>query len=332
VAAGPAEGTAVTVNRPGTVTTGVRLREKPYTSAALIEYWSTTAQKEPELFMPVGAAVLVVARTVEKEKVGDWSNYWYRIEFSTEKQGKVQAWAYGEFIAVGAAAGPASGPPMVLVEGGVFQMGDAGGGDTERPAHTVKVSSFQLGKYEVTQSEWVAVMGSNPSNQRAGGVPVEQVSWLDAVDFCNRLSAKEGLNPSYIISGTAVSWDSSKNGYRLPTEAEWEYAARGGKLSRGYPYAGGNADRAADPEWSQPNEIGLYYMSGRVWEWCWDWYGSYSADAQTDPAGPSTGSKRVIRGGSFFYDGIGAKVANRGSIDPAAGNFNTGFRVARHAS
>jgi formylglycine-generating enzyme required for sulfatase activity len=242
------------------------------------------------------------------------------------------------------AAVAATTPEMVLVEGGTFQMWDTavGGTSDEWPVHSVTLSSFYVGKYEVTQKEWVAVMGSNPSSFKGDDNPVESVSWLDAVDFCNRLSAKEGLQPCYTISGTSVSCDFSKNGYRLPTEAEWEYAAKGGGSSRGYTYAGGND--AGSVAWyddnsgrtthavggKQANELGLYDMSGNVWEWCWDWHGGYSGGSQTDPRGPSSGSERRLRGGSWGASGPLLRLDSflKRSL-PGTPNGDVGFRVAR---
>jgi sulfatase modifying factor 1 len=205
----------------------------------------------------------------------------------------------------------------------------------------VTVSSFYLGKYEVTQKQWVAVMGSNPSYSKGDERPVEQVSWLDVVDFCNRLSAKEGLQPCCTITGTSVSCDFGRNGYRLPTEAEWEYAAKGGRPSRGYTYVGGNDAGAV--EWNdsnsgntthavggkQANELGLYDMSGNVWEWCWDWYGSYGAGAQTDPRGPSSGQYRLLRGGSAINGVTYLRAAYRCYYVPGDRYAFVGFRLAR---
>ena len=130
---------------------------------------------------------------------------------------------------------------MVHVEGGSFDMGSTSGFSDEKPVHQVTVSSFYISKYEVTQKLYEEVMGNNPSDFRGENNPVEQVTWYDAVKFCNVLSRKDGLNPVYTISGSTVSADWSANGYRLPTEAEWEYAARGGNKSRGYKYAGCNS-------------------------------------------------------------------------------------------
>ena len=186
---------------------------------------------------------------------------------------------------------------MVYVEGGTFTMGGTSeqgsdAFDDENPTHRVTLSAFHIGKYEVTQGLWREVMGSNPSFHQAGDdYPVEMLSWEDCQEFVRKLNARTGLN------------------FRLPTEAEWEYAARGGRKSRGYKYSGSNS--LGDVAWYEasigdgthpvgrksPNELGLYDMSGNVYEWCQDWYGRYGSSGQTDPAGPSRGSIRVLRGG-----------------------------------
>ena len=233
---------------------------------------------------------------------------------------------------------PVSGN-MVRINGGTFQMGSNNGDSDEKPVHTVTVSSFYMGKYEVTQKEWTAVMGSNPSSFTGDNLPVENVSWYSAVEYCNKRSQREGLTPAYTVSGTNVTWNKNANGYRLPTEAEWEYAAKGGNGSPGnYTYAGSNnADEVAWYSGSKtqnvgtkkPNGLGLYDMSGNVWEWCWDWYGSYSSAAQTDPAGASSGSTRVLRGGSWGRTAEYVRSASRGDYYPSDWILNIGFRVVR---
>ncbi|MDR1763165.1 MAG: formylglycine-generating enzyme family protein [Dysgonamonadaceae bacterium] len=201
------------------------------------------------------------------------------------------------------------GIEMIAVEGGTFLMGaqktdpnapnyDADAQDnkwnSESPVHKVTLSDYFIGKYPVTQAQWKAVMGNNPSFFVGDNLPVEQVSWNDVQDFIRKLNQKTGKN------------------YRLPTEAEWEFAARGGNQSRDYKYSGSNtddnvawcnanSDRKTHPVGTkQANELGIYDMSGNVWEWCSDWYGDYSSDSQTNPRGASTGSNRVLRGGSWY--------------------------------
>jgi formylglycine-generating enzyme required for sulfatase activity len=234
---------------------------------------------------------------------------------------------------------------MIPIQGGTFMMGSNSGDSDEKPVHQVSVSSFELGKYEVTQEQYQKVMGNNPSSFQNGNDapkrPVEQVSWYDAVNFCNRLSEMQGLQKVYTINGFVVSADFSKGGYRLPTEAEWEYAARGGSQTRGYTYSGSNDVNQVG--WSYdnsgnithavgtkaPNELGLYDMSGNIWEWCWDLYGKYSAKNQTDPVGTASGDARVIRGGGWGINASGLRSANRDDDSPDNRYINLGFRILR---
>ena len=216
---------------------------------------------------------------------------------------------------------------MVAVEGGTFTMGatpkqGSDAKDWEKPAHQVTLSSFYIGETEVTQALWKAVMGENPSFYKGDNLPVEQVSWYDCQKFIKKLNSLTGKS------------------FRLPTEAEWEFAARGGKKSRGYNYSGSdnigdvalnwdNSDRKTHPvKTKQANELGIYDMSGNVKEWCQDLYGSYSSEAQTNPKGASAGSKRVFRGDDFLGIPRFCRSSNRsygGSGD--RGNL-LGFRIA----
>jgi formylglycine-generating enzyme required for sulfatase activity len=182
---------------------------------------------------------------------------------------------------------------MVRVDGGTLTLGsDTSGYANEAPAHSVRLSTFLMSPYEITQGLYEQIVGFNPSSSTGDpSLPVESVSWLDAVKFCNALSIHQGFSPCYNIdeSGMTVSLDVSRNGYRLPTEAEWEYAARGGQSTSGYQYSGSNT--RDDVAWSslnsddtshpvgelQPNELDLYDMSGNVSEWCWDGYDSESS-------------------------------------------------------
>jgi formylglycine-generating enzyme required for sulfatase activity/rubredoxin len=197
-----------------------------------------------------------------------------------------------------------------------------------------------MAKYPVTQREWIEVMGNNPSNFMGDDLHVEQVSWFAAIEFCNRLSQKEGLAPAYTINRKNVNPNRSANGYRLPTEAEWEYAARGGNGSPGnFKYSGSNnVDEVAWYDWNsgkkthlvgekKANGLGLYDMSGNVWEWCWDWYGDYTGSAQTDPVGISSGSIRVLRGGDWGHSDRVVRSALRGYDNPSNRNSNIGFRL-----
>ena len=217
---------------------------------------------------------------------------------------------------------------MVYVEGGTFMMGATSeqGSDAEeleKPAHQVTLSSFSIGRYEVTQEEWQAVMGSNPSVFKGAKRPVEYVSWNDCQAFIRKLNS---------ISGRR---------FRLPTEAEWEYAARGGNRSRGYKYAGSNnlsavawyydnsGNQTHEVGGKQPNELGLYDMSGNVWEWCQDWYGSYSSSSQTNPTGSYSGSNRVMRGGSWDNYARYCRVSTRRHFTPDFRINRFGFRLAQ---
>jgi len=254
---------------------------------------------------------------------------------------------------------------MIQIPGGTFQMGEElGGVNDATPIHTVTLSNFSMSKYPVTQEQYYAVTGVNPSNfisnpasgEVQGKRPVENVTWYDAVEFCNNLSKIEGLQPVYTITNRQpsagypieranVTADFSKNGYRLPTEAQWEYAAKGGNPLaagwKGYMYAGSNT--IGDVAWydgnsgskthevgkKKPNGLGLYDMSGNVWEWCWDWYGEYTNAAQTNPMGASSGSYRVFRGGGWVYSAGDVRSVNRGNYYPDGRNFSFGFRLVR---
>lgn len=223
---------------------------------------------------------------------------------------------------------PATGMEFVLVFGGCFEMGDTFGDDVEdEKPHVVCLSPYYIGKYEVTQRQWKKVMGNNPSFDKTCGddCPVEQVSWYDAQEFIRKLNEMEGTNK-----------------YRLPTDAEWEYAARsGGKREK---WAGTN-DESALGEYSwysnnslrethpvgrkKPNGLGLYDMSGNVWEWVADWYDKYyySSSPQNDPKGPNSGSVKVFRGGSWFYGPKVLRAATRFRGDPARRDDSVGFRL-----
>ena len=215
---------------------------------------------------------------------------------------------------------------MVYVSGGTFTMGatseqGSDADDDEKPTHSVTLSSYYICKYEVTQALWRAVMGSNPSNFKSDNLPVECVSWNDCQTFINRLNSYTGRN------------------FRLPTEAEWEFAARGGNYNRHYKYSGsnyisdvawydGNSGNRTHPVGTkQANELGLYDMSGNVWEWCSDWYGSYSSYSQNDPTGPNSGSNRVGRGGSWYGFDWFCRWSNRGNITPGDRYDGLGLRL-----
>lgn len=216
---------------------------------------------------------------------------------------------------------------MIRVEGGTFTMGatsEQGSDfvDDDKPAHRVTLSSYYIGETEVTQALWEAVMGSNPSNFKGANHPVENVSWNDCKIFISKLNAITGKT------------------FRLPTEAEWEYAARGGKKSKGYKYSGSNTlgnvawygdnsgNETHDVKTKSPNELGLYDMSGNVWEWCQDWYDDYSSSSQTNPTGPSSGSLRVSRGGGWWGGASYCRMSGRGRSKPDLRDHIVGLRLA----
>lgn len=240
---------------------------------------------------------------------------------------------------------------LVLVKGGSYTMGSKSG--DEKPMHNVTLDSFFIGKYEVTQKQYEAIMKYNPAKFIDENNPVEQTSWYDAIVFCNELSKMEGLEPYYEItvkekqpngniSNADVSVKGGK-GYRLPTEAEWEYAARGGAESKGYKYSGSNA--VTEVAWvfpgadgkthnigtKAPNELGIYDMSGNVLEYCQDWYGAayYGASPEKAPSGPETGTEKVERGGCWSDNATSAKVTFRGYGMPLNSYSVLGFRIAR---
>ncbi|PID30868.1 MAG: hypothetical protein CR982_00685, partial [Candidatus Cloacimonadota bacterium] len=236
---------------------------------------------------------------------------------------------------------------FVFVESGSFSMGDhfnEGEGD-ELPVHSLAINSFFISKYEVTQKLYVSIMGNNPSYFPGEDRPVEQVSWFDAVEFCNKLSELEGLEKCYNLSDSIISCDLTKNGYRLPTEAEWEYAARGGvshtddfrysgchqnsELGDYAWYKGNSGSKTHDVGTKLPNQLGIYDMSGNVWEWCNDWYSStyYATLPSNNPQGPESGTKRVGRGGGWGNAPSGCRVANRSDYAPTGSDRYLGFRL-----
>lgn len=228
----------------------------------------------------------------------------------------------------------------ILVEGGTFIMGNDDGLSDEEPTHQVTVASFWMAKYEVTQEIWKSVMGTNPSGFPGNTRPVEQVSWFNAVEFCNKLSEKEGLKKAYSGSGDYIACDFNSNGYRLPTEAEWEYAARGGVSATDIQFSGSssivevawysnNTVAPHDVGTKKPNQLGIYDMSGNVSEWCWDWYGAFSSSNQINPRGSSSGTGRVHRGGNWSSLAGSCRATYRGRNDPAQRDNSGGFRIVR---
>ncbi|MBR9977888.1 MAG: SUMF1/EgtB/PvdO family nonheme iron enzyme [Bacteroidetes bacterium] len=259
-------------------------------------------------------------------------------------------------LRVTAAGRPAFSGTMLLIPAGTFLMGNVTGHPeglpNEQPVHEVTVTRpFLMSRTPVTQRQYQAVMGTNPGYFDGPDLPVEQVTWYDAVQFCNELSRQEGLDPCYSGSGMDIICDFSANGYRLPTEAEWEYACRAGTETDFYsgnmthsemlPYDpalhrtgwyGGNAGSTTHPVgMKEANAFGLHDMHGNVWEWCWDMYdsGYYAESPATDPQGPGDRTRRVLRGGSWNNFARVCRSASRGYFNPGGRNSSYGFRLVR---
>jgi formylglycine-generating enzyme required for sulfatase activity len=244
----------------------------------------------------------------------------------------------------------------VRLAGGAFVMGTPADEPehwgAEAPLRRILLSPFWMMATEVTQRDYAAITGANPSRFPGANLPVERVSWFEAVAYANRLSAGDGLKPAYAIDGTTVAWDRSAAGWRLPTEAEWEYACRAGTATAfsfglnltsaqanyngAYPYAGGAAGENRGcpvPAGSlPPNAWGLYELHGNVWEWCWDWYAAYPPGDAADPAGPAAGVDRAKRGGGWAGAAAYLRSGNRGYDLPDARRADLGFRLVRNAS
>jgi len=216
-------------------------------------------------------------------------------------------------------------------------------GEFERKYIKVIVDSFFIGRYPVTQKQYEKVTGENPSQFKGINNPVENVTFYDAVIFCNKMSRLEGFQKCYSGSEDNIICDFSKNGYRLPTEAEWEFAARGGNSSKGFTYSGSNditevayffdnSGKSTKPVGAKKsNELGIYDLSGNVWEWCWDWFvdDNYKGQSTENPKGPLTGTKRVTRGGSWGRSEEYSENTYRYSLKPSDKGSGNGFRIVR---
>jgi formylglycine-generating enzyme required for sulfatase activity len=260
---------------------------------------------------------------------------------------------------------------FVYIQGDTFIMGSPASEPERRRnewQYQVTVSSFYMGKYEVTQKEWVAVMGTNPSSKEGDNLPVHNVSWYDAIEYCNKRSEREGLRPAYRIDksrrdpnnknildnrGWVVTWNKKANGYRLPTLAEWEYACRAGTTTpfntgdnistdqanyNGYIPYNNNAKGTFRAQMItvgsfEPNAWGLYDMHGNVSEWCWDWIWdwaeNYTYEALTDPSGPLSGFDRALRSGSWYESGGDLRSACQRESTPSTWDSSFGFRLVR---
>jgi len=240
-------------------------------------------------------------------------------------------------------------PTMVSVKGGTFFMGSNENRVTER-VHEVTIRPFLISDTVITQELYFSVMNENPSYFKGSDYPVDSVSWFDAIRFCNALSVRFGLSPAYVIDGDNVTWLRESKGYRLPTEAEWEFAARGGPYGASGPqdkvfFSGGDA--SANPQdycWYSinaktsprtvrgklPNQLGIYDMSGNVWEWCWDWYSDYPTESVVDYTGPAAGKYRIYRGGSYLNNLNQLRVSFRIWDPPAHKAASRGFRIAQN--
>jgi formylglycine-generating enzyme required for sulfatase activity len=265
--------------------------------------------------------------------------------------------------AISAVAQNHTADDFILIKGGTFTMGSPVSEPergTDETQHRVTVDDYYIAKSSVAQREYDQLMSGNTSEFSGGNLPVENVTWFDAIRYCNARSTLEELTPAYTISGSgnevsSVIWNREANGYRLPTEAEWEYACRAGTTSpfntgrtindeqanfyNHYGYnndssgrrVGGYRGRTTPINNYRANSWGLFDMHGNVADWCWDWYGAYNTAAQTNPTGPAIGTLRVNRGGGWNDFPKHIRSAYRAATPPVNSSFNLGFRLARNA-
>jgi formylglycine-generating enzyme required for sulfatase activity len=246
---------------------------------------------------------------------------------------------------------------LIQVKGGTFKMGsknsDTSAELDEQKEHSVTLNTFEISKFEITVWEWKQFIKANkmkmpikPSWGWQDNYPINGITWNEAIAYCNWLSTKEKLQPCYSKKGPNFVCNFKANGYRLPTEAEWEFAAKGGTNSKGFRYSG--SDKLEDVAWYKansngqphtvgtklPNELGIYDMSGNVWEWCWDWYNKdfYKLEKGDNPKGPEMGERRTVRGGSWDSKSNYVRPANRISTIPSKTHEFYGFRIARTIS
>lgn len=275
------------------------------------------------------------------------SSYWADFEWN-DNSNVFQVSFYGE------EEDPPPPEGFSRLSAGEFAMGSPDnelGRENDETQRDVTISQdFYIGITEVTQAQWVSVMGTNPSRfSECDECPVERINWHDAVDYCNALSTAEGLIPAYKVDGMSVDWEQDSDGYRLPTEAEWEYACRAGSNAAfssgnitntdcspldpnldeiGW-YCGNASERTQGVGQKAPNSWGLHDMSGNVYEWCWDWYDEYPSGPSTDPIGPQEGSYRVARGGGWYYVARRCRSADRDWFVTDHRYDRMGLRIAR---
>lgn len=274
---------------------------------------------------------------------------------------------FGLFTMLYAANYNAPSSNFVLIKGGSFTMGSPESEDwrsNDETQHRVTIASFYMAKFEVTQKQWLEITGKNPSNFSGDKLPVESITWLEAIEFCNALSKRDGRTPVYTIrdSGDTITWNRSANGYRLPTEAEWEYAARAGSTTPFYSRKVPGADdvnfyghypyqieqnyfndevletrpgvyraKTLDVGSFKPNPNGLYDIYGNVGEWCFDYYGDYGKDVQINPAGATEGTRRIYRGGGWNDFGKNLRSAYRAAMPQNNCAYNVGLRLVCNA-